>query len=81
MFFEYLDMESLTEPVVIRSRPKAEDGGRSNGDNPEKAPNIEQKGGHAVQAMLVPVKQQDHLGLISTTSAQVISYTTYNFSY
>lgn len=74
-------MESPTEPVVIRSRSKAGNGGCSNGDNLEKAPNVEQKGGHAVQAVLVPVKQQDHLGLISTTLAQVISYTTYNFSY
>ena len=71
-------MENPTEPVVVRLRPKAEDGSRSNelgGDN------VEPKGGRAVQAVLVPVKQQDHLGLISTTLAQVISYTTSNFSY
>jgi hypothetical protein len=93
LFFEYLDMENLIEPVVVRLRPKAEDGSRSNelgalevdsssnGDNSEKVPNVEPKGGRTVQAVLVPVKRQDHLGLISTTLAQVISYTTSNFSY
>jgi hypothetical protein len=75
-------MEShLIEPVVIRSRPKREPEGGSrpnhlgvlevdssyNEHSPEKALSVEPKGGHAVQAVLVPVKQQDHLGLISTT--------------
>jgi len=77
-----IEPEPELEPVVIRSRPKrrATEGGSrpnelvvagvdfsSSEQSPCTTPGIEGKSSHAVQALLVPVKQQEHLGLISTT--------------
>ncbi len=85
-----IEPEPEGEPVVIRSRAKTralEGGSRPNErvvggvdfscsqQSPETTPGIEGKSSLAVRALLVPVKQQEHLGLISTTYAQIISYT------
>jgi len=75
-------MESPSVPVVVRARPRniePEAGGLSDEprvleialsdvDSQEKTPGIQAKGGHSTQAVLVPVKQKDHLGLMSTTA-------------
>jgi len=74
-------MESPSVPVVVRARPRniePEAGGLSDEprvlkialsdvDSQEKTLSIQAKGGHSTQAVLVPVKQKDHLGLMSTT--------------
>ena len=77
-----IEQEPELEPVVIRSRPKRrapEGGSRPNElvvvgvdfscseQSPETTLGIEDMSSHAVRALLVPVKQQEHLGLISTT--------------